>query len=143
MLVRTDLRNTRQSARRIAFEPTAPITATDVQEAIEQIASLPAPSIAPVTITSADSPYAPTITDTLLWVDTSGGAVTITLPTGASRAGRALQVKDISGDAATNNISLDAQAGETVDDLDPYPIDVNFGGVTLYPKPAGGWTTQP
>lgn len=141
MLVKTDLQNTRQSARRIKFEPTAPITATDVQEAIEQIATTPSVPITPTNVGA--SPYAPVIGDSLLWVDTSAGAITISLPTGASRAGRALQVKDITGDAFANNITLDPQPGETIDGLDPMLIDVDYGGYTLYPKPAGGWTTQP
>lgn len=141
-LVKTDLRTTRQSARRIAFEPTSPITARDVQEAIEQLSTTPV-SISPTEIDNTDSPYVPLITDTLLWVDVSAGAVEIDLPTGASRAGRALEIKDINGNSLANNITLDPQAGETVDGLDPYLIETDYDGVTLYPKPSGGWTTQP
>jgi hypothetical protein len=140
MLVRTNLNTSRQSAREIVFEPTPPITATDVQEALEQIATTPAVPISPTNV--AGGPYAPVIGDTLLWVDTST-AVTISLPTGASRAGRTLQIKDITGNANVNNITLDPQPAETIDGLDPMLIDVDYGGVTLYPKPAGGWTTQP
>lgn len=143
MLVRTDLRDTKQSAFLTIFEPTAPITATNVQDAIEQVATQASPPITPKTITFAQSPYVPLLTDSLLWVDTSGGAVTIQLPTGLARAGKRLEVKDITGNAQANPISLDAQAGETVDGLDPYLIDVKYDGVTLYPKTAGGWTTQP
>ncbi len=140
MLVRTNLNTTRQAAREIVFEPTAPITATDLQEAVEQIATQPAPPISPTNI--AATPYAPVIGDTLLWVDTSTAKV-IDLPTGASRAGRLLQIKDITGNANTNNITINPAGGETIDGLSPMLIDVDFAGVTLYPKPAGGWTTQP
>jgi len=138
-VVRTDLRNTRESARRIRFEPVSPITATDVQEAIRQV-TLVTPSIAPTNV--AASPYAPALGDTLLWVDTSAPRI-INLPTGASRGGKALEIKDITGNANANNITINPSGAETIDGLAPMLIDINYGGVTLYPKPAGGWTTQP
>lgn len=141
-VIRTDLRNTRESAERIRFEPGGGVLATNVQDAIMESATT-IPSIDPTTVTSAMSPYLVQNTDTLLWVDTSLGPVEIDLSTGASRAGRTLEIKDITGNAAVNPITLDPQPAETVDGMDPYPIDINFGGATLYPKPAGGWTTQP
>lgn len=138
-VVRTDLRNTRESARRLRFEPASPLTATDVQKAIEQVLTLPQ-TVNPTNV--AVSPYAPVLADSVLWVDTSAARV-INLPTGASRAGRPLQIKDITGSAFANNITINPSGAETVDGLAPLLIDINYGGYTLYPKPAGGWTTQP
>lgn len=137
----TDLRVTVESARRIRYESGSGILATNVQDAIEEVATSP-PSVSPTDVNFALSPYAVTTSDTVLWVDTSGGAVTITLPTGAARAGKSLEIKDISGNASTNNISIDPAPGETIDGLDPLLINIDFGGWKLYPKPANGWTTQ-
>lgn len=141
-VIRTDVRDTIESAERIRFDPESGITATNVQDAIVQVGTSPQ-SVSPVDVDASMSPFVPAAADTLLWVDTSAGPVTISLPTGASRNGRQLQIKDISGDAFTNNITLDPAPTETIDGLDPMLIDINYGGYTLYPKPSGGWTTQP
>lgn len=140
-VVRTDLRNTRESAKRIRFERAGGLQATNVQDAIEEVVTSPE-TISPTPVVG--TPYNVQNTDTLLWVDTSIGAVTINLPDATTRAGRPLQIKDRAGQAAANPISLVAIAAATIDGLDPYLIDVNYGGVTLYPVAAtGDWTTQP
>lgn len=138
----TDLRVTVESAKRTSFAPNGTIGATNVQDAIDEVAVAVVP-IVPTEITFASSPYTVLAGDTLIWVNTSGGAVEIDLPTGVSRIGVPLQIKDISGNALANNITLDPQAAETIDGLDPMLIEINYGGVTLYPKPSGGWATQP
>lgn len=139
-LVRTDLRNTRESAKRIRFEPGSGIIATNVQDAIEESA-VAIPAIQPTNVGA--TPYLVQNTDTVLWVDTSVGPVTINMPVGSARNGRQLQVKDAAGQAAANPISLVVAGAGTVDGLDPYPIDVNYGGVTLYPTTGDDWHTQP
>lgn len=139
-LVNTDLRKTRESATRIRFEPGGGIVATNVQDAITESAAS-VPTINPTNVGA--TPYNVLNTDSVLWVDTSIGPVTINLPGGAARNGRQLQIKDITGNAAANPISIVPLGAELIDGLNPYPIDVNYGGVTLYPKPAGSWTTQP
>ncbi len=56
------------------------------------------------------SPYVVIATDQFLGVDSSGGAITIELPT-APTLGRAYQVKDITGSAPVNNITVTTVGG--------------------------------
>jgi hypothetical protein len=89
------------------------------------------------------SPYTPGPLVTYLAVDTSLGAVTINLATGASRNGISLVIKDVTGNAATNPISVVPSGAETVDGLAPYTIDSPYSAVELYPKTAGGYAVAP
>lgn len=137
----TDLRNTIESARRIRYEPTLPFTATNVQNAIEQANVLPR-SITPTPVTSAMSPYAVLSTDQILLVNTSVGAVTINMPLSAARLGLDLIIKDDTGNAAANPISVVASGAETTDGLATYPIDSNYGAATFAPQ-TGGYYIKP
>src|ERR1035437_5583955 len=139
--LRTDLGNTKESARRERFEPVGSITATNVQKALEQISSQPI-AIIPTSVAFAASPYTVKSTDVAIYVDTVGGAVTINLQASAARAGVPLIIKDITGHAAANNISLVGNGAETTDSLATYPIGADFGGVTLNPL-VGGYTVAP
>ena len=68
-------------------------------------------------------------------VDTSTAAATVTLPDVGSTPGRFFQIKDSSGDAATNNITVNVKttASETIDEdgTTSYVISSNHGSVTL------------
>lgn len=146
MLVQTNLRiHPTETARNISYEPTSPITAVDVQSAIEQveaIAVLPQ-GRTPTIVTFAMSPYTPLNTDTVLLVDTTGGAVVITLPLGSTRLNASgylpLTVKDDKENAAVNAISVNRTAPDTIDGLTTYPLDANGVAVTFQPKAAGGY----
>jgi len=139
--VRTDLGNTKESARRERFEPTGSITATNVQKAIEQAVSQTT-ALVPTAIAFAASPYTVLASDLALYVDTVGGAITINLPAQASRASVPLIIKDVTGHAAANNISLVGNGAETTDSLATYLIAADFGGVALNPL-TGGYTVAP
>jgi hypothetical protein len=68
----------------------------------------------PVTVTQVTTPeYTATAQDYFLCVDTSTQPVAITLPTGI--LGTVYIVKDCSGDANTNNITVAGTGGELVD----------------------------
>lgn len=133
-IIETNLRNTRESARQIRFEQTLTIPATDVQDAIQQVNQLIAPI--PIPVNSGMSPYTPLPNDLMLLVDTSGGPVTILMPSAIQR-GLPLEIKDDTGNADANNISITFTGGETLDGLAPYKIDSKFGAVTLAPQIGG------
>lgn len=141
-IIRTDLGETRERAREIRFEPTAPITATNVQKAIEQAAAQAQGVNVPTSISFANSPYTVLATDTLLYVDTAGGSVVINLQPQAARLGIDLGIKDVTGHAAANPMSLVPNGAETVDLLAPYPVTGDFAGVRLNPK-TGGYAVIP
>ncbi len=68
----------------------------------------------PVTVTEVTTPeYTATAEDYFLCVDTSTAPVAITLPTGI--LGTVYIVKDCTGDADTNNITVAGTGGELVD----------------------------
>lgn len=140
-IIATDMRNTIESARRIRYEPTLPFTATNVQNAIEQANALQLPQSL-TAVTFAMSPYTPTNADSVLLVNTSGGAVTINLQAAAARAGLDLTIKDDTGNAAANPISVVRNGAETIDGLTTYPIDSNYGAATLSPQ-VGGYFVKP
>jgi hypothetical protein len=132
------LRLFKESARRIRFEPASPITATNVQQAIEQvqaqavIAQTTPPTITPTVVTFAMSPYAVISTDYLLEVNTTGGAITITMPAANTRIGKPLEVKDTALNASVNNISFSG----TIEGQTPYKINSDGGALTLRPNAA-------
>lgn len=87
------------------------------------------------------TPYVPVATDSLLQVDVAG-AVVINLPTGASRNGYPLKIKDISGAANANNITINKNGTDTIEGLTAITIDVAYGGFSLIPT-ATGWIISP
>jgi len=62
-------------------------------------------------------------------VDTSGGAVTVTLPAPAADA--FVRVKDSGGSANTNNITVSPNAAETIDGGSSHVIQSNYGAAVL------------
>ena len=66
---------------------------------------------------SGDSPYTMVATDHYIGLDTSGGTIQVDLQAAASAAveGRVIIIKDETGDAGTNNITVDANGSETID----------------------------
>jgi hypothetical protein len=127
---------TRESARKTRFEPTGAITQTNVQKAIEQAVTTPQ-AINSTPINSASSPYSTLLTDAVLYVDTSGGPIEIDLQPAASRNGLALTIKDVTGNAATNNITIKPNGAETIDGYtngNPLLVSANFGGFRLNPR---------
>ncbi len=84
--------------------------------------------IAPSAI-SAISTNTAAVSGTIYLVDTSGGAVTVTLP--APSVGGIVVIKD-TGDAQTNNIDVAPNGGEDIDGTNAnYVIDANFESDTF------------
>jgi hypothetical protein len=83
----------------------------------------------PVSVTDVTTPtYTALATDYFLCVDTVTNAVTITLPTGI--LGTVYMVKDCSGNADTNNITIQGTGGQLVDGS-VATINVPYGSIQL------------
>lgn len=83
------------------------------------------------------SPYAPAATDTLALVNVAG-AVTVNLPAASGRSGYPITIKDISGNAATNNITINRNGADTIEGKTSIVINNNYGFFKLIPI-TGGW----
>jgi hypothetical protein len=75
----------------------------------------------------AESPYTVLPTDYHLSVTTAGGAVHIDLPAVASTEGQTFIIQDVGGVAGTSAITVDGNAGETIDGVATVDINSNFG----------------
>lgn len=67
--------------------------------------------------------------DNVVLVDSSGGARNVTLP--APSSGRSLKIKDSTGSAATNNITLLPNAAELIDGASSKVINSNYGSLEV------------
>lgn len=76
--------------------------------------------------------YTATVLDFLIAYTTLAAGRTLTLPAAASCAGRVFIVKDESGNAGTNNITVDGNASETIDGATTKAISANYGVLRLY-----------
>ncbi len=84
-----------------------------------------------VSISIADSPYTALSTDDYISCDTSGGAITIRLPN-APTANKRYYIKDRTGNATVNNISVTTVGGAvTIDGLTTYLIAGNHGSISV------------
>lgn len=81
----------------------------------------------PTAIDDHDSPYAVLLTDSVLLVDTSEGAVTVTV---VLATGRSIEVRDAAGTAAMNPITISAP-GKTIRGDATWTIDTNWASVRL------------
>jgi hypothetical protein len=79
--------------------------------------------------------------DRLIGVNRAG-TVTVTLPTAQLRAGRTYTVKDESGAAATNNITVATEGSETIDGSATDIISEDYGSKAYY-SDGSNWFTAP
>jgi hypothetical protein len=70
--------------------------------------------------------------ETIIGVTSTAAARTITLATADMVAGRIVYIKDESGGAATNNITIDTQGAEVIDGVNSITITANYGVARLY-----------
>jgi len=94
-----------------------------------------------ITKATGDSPYT-AVNNDRIFVDTSGGAVTITLPATPSSGDR-VQLIDIASNAFTNNITI-GRNGESIMGLaQDMTIDENSAGLALiYSGATYGWVLE-
>lgn len=81
--------------------------------------------------TNVSADYTITSDDYLIRVTSTAAARTITLPTAAGIAGRVYEIKDTSGGAGTNNITIDADGTETIDGAATATISAHYGSIKL------------
>jgi hypothetical protein len=86
----------------------------------------PGTLIVPVTIVTS-SPTTATTSQYFLGIDVNGSS-TITLP--VSVIGKVFIIKDVSGNAFTNPITVTATS-HTIDGQNSYVLNVNYGSITL------------
>ena len=83
---------------------------------------------------SVSANYTTQLPDEVLFVNTTSSAITITLGNSATLNGKTIIIKDVSGNAGTNNIAVVGQSGQTIDGINDSTInviDVNYGNVKL------------
>lgn len=84
--------------------------------------------------------YTATSQDWIIGVTDTSAPRTITLPAASALAGKQLVIKDESGGAATNNITVDGNASETIDGAATLVISANYGVVRIYCDGANWFT---
>jgi hypothetical protein len=83
------------------------------------------------TVNHAASPYTVLATDNYIAVDCSAGVVTLNFPN-APTTNRIWVVKDKTGSAATNNISITTPGGTvTIDGSTTYKLVANYTAISL------------
>lgn len=90
--------------------------------------------------TATATNYTATSADYIIAVTSTASARTITLPAVAGTTGRVYVIKDESGGAATNNITIDGNASETIDGATTKVINTNYGTSTIYSN-GSAWFT--
>lgn len=111
---------------------------TDISEALSQIG----PSIfdTPTNVTGAA--YTVTATDTYIRVN-HAGAVAIQLGDADARANLKLRVKDVSGAAGSNPITMTRLGSDTIDGQTTLQILADWGTWELLPLNGGNWNVTP
>lgn len=82
-------------------------------------------------VVAVDSAYTVEADDGTVLVDTSSTAVTVTLPTAVGQSGRIYTIKDATGNAETNNITIDGDGSETIDGAATHTLDQDWAAVTV------------
>ncbi len=72
------------------------------------------------------------VTDFIIGVDTTGAAVTVTIPTLQAVDGRVIILSDVGGNATANNITLATGGAETIDGNATAAITTDDGSLRAY-----------
>lgn len=84
-----------------------------------------------VKVTVSATNYTALTGDTVIGITDTTAARTVTLYAISGNTGKVLIIKDMSGAAATNNITIDGNAAETIDGAATKVINTNYGSMTL------------
>jgi hypothetical protein len=103
----------------------------------------PLRAVAETHVTATGATYTAKAGDRLIGVNRAGAVtVTLPLPTAQLRAGRSFTVKDESGAAATNNITVATEGAETADGSATDTISENYGSKAYY-SDGSNWFSVP
>ncbi|HSX08187.1 MAG TPA: right-handed parallel beta-helix repeat-containing protein [Candidatus Saccharimonadales bacterium] len=80
----------------------------------------------------ADANYTPLATDSVIAYGSLTAARTVTLPSAVGAAGRIYIIKDESGAAGSNNITVSTTGGQTIDNTASKLLNTNYGFLRLY-----------
>lgn len=84
------------------------------------------------TRTAISGNYTALSTDSSICVTSTASPITITLPTAASAGvGTTIDIKDESGSAGTNNITIQANGAELIDGANTQILNLNYGAVQV------------
>jgi hypothetical protein len=83
--------------------------------------------------------YTITSSDYLIGCDSSGGVITITLPTASTVSNRLFYIVDETGSAATYNITITTQTNDKINGSDSYVINTNYTSINLYSDGGTGY----
>jgi hypothetical protein len=97
---------------------------------LEEIETIEEPAIFTSQRTVTGSDIA-TSFDGTIFVNSPGTPRTITLPTAVGIGGRIFVIKDIGGNAAANNITVQSPLGQTIDGAGSQPINTNYGSLIV------------
>jgi hypothetical protein len=87
------------------------------------------------------SNYTTVASDVFIPVNTSGGAVTITLIAASSLpVGKNIIIKDVGGSGLTNNITINRGSTDTIDGATSISIIANYGVARLNCNGSNGWS---
>lgn len=147
--IRTDLRNTRESATKIRSQSFNAITATNVQDALTGLdaeISGKVPVVGTARFPASAASVAILSTDVEVGIDTTAAAVATPLPSAASWAaanpnGLELTIFDHTGSGAAHNITPSLNGADTwVQGVAPV-VASNFGLLKLRPmgSPVNSW----
>lgn len=82
-----------------------------------------------VSIDNTDSPYSILLSDDVILVDTSGGAVTATLPTAVGNSGKLYRLKKVSNDFTA--VTIDTTSAQTIDGVVSTTLNTQYEEITL------------
>lgn len=89
-------------------------------------------------VTVSNVNYTALTSDVVIGITDTTAARTVTLYPISGNVGKTLVIKDFTGGAATNNITIDGNASETIDGATTKVINANYGSLTLVCD-VGGW----
>ena len=88
-------------------------------------------------VTTVDAAYTVEFEDGLILADSTGGALTVTLPLAATMTGRVVTVKRVNGGG--NNVTIARSGSDTLDGATSLTLSSQYQSYTLQSDGSAGW----